>query len=162
MKILYLDFDGVLHHEDVYFHQERGIYMNEPGHSLFEWMPILDELLAPHPDVKIILSTSWVPQKSFDYAKRQLSATLQKRVIGSTFNSTMSRYERNMTPRGVQIQEDVLRRSVQRWFAIDDDTVYWPEKCLENLVATDGALGINDVRAQDAIRAQLRRLAKMP
>lgn len=57
-KIIYLDYDGVLHDEQVFFHPKRGIYMKTPDRILFEWMSILDELLRPHPDVKIVLSTS--------------------------------------------------------------------------------------------------------
>ncbi len=35
--LLYLDFDGVLHHEAVYVSSKRGIYIREPGFELFEW-----------------------------------------------------------------------------------------------------------------------------
>ena len=63
--ILYLDFDGVLHHESVYFNK-KGPYIktNSAGwgqcpYVLFQYAPLLVELLAPYPAVKIVLSTSW-------------------------------------------------------------------------------------------------------
>lgn len=60
-------------------------------------------------------------------------------------------------PRGVQIADDVFRRGPQSWFAIDDDVMGWPEWCRNNLIRTDGALGISDLTIQDAIRKFLER-----
>jgi hypothetical protein len=157
-RILYLDYDGVLHDEEVFFHPRRGIYMNTPGRILFEWMPILDELLMPHPGVKIVLSTSWVRARDFSFAKKQLSLELQKRVIGATFhNRIMRKEEFVLKPRGVQIAEDVYRRGPQSWFAIDDDHIGWPAWCRDNLIQTDGARGISDLWIQKAIQVMLER-----
>lgn len=157
-KILYLDLDGVLHDEQVYFHPRRGIYMDTPGRTLFEWMPILEQLLGPFPEVKIVLSTSWVRVRSFHFAKKQLSPALQAQVIGATFHSRFMREEEFvLLPRGVQIAEDVYRRGPQSWFAIDDDHLGWPSWCRDNLIRTDGAHGISDPEIQDAIRKMLER-----
>jgi hypothetical protein len=157
-KILYLDFDGVLHDEEVFFHPRRGIYMNTPGRTLFEWMPILEELLIPHPDVAIVLSTSWVRIKNFSYAKKQLSAVLQERVIGATFhNREMRKVEFVLKPRGVQIADDVFLRGPTAWFAIDDDHLGWPGWCRDNLIRTEGTSGISDPSIQEAIRIMLER-----
>lgn len=158
-KILYLDFDGVLHDEEVYFHPKRGIYIKTVGRTLFEWMPILDELLAPHPEVRIVLSTSWVRVRSFQFAKRQLSRTLQEKIIGATFHKHhMPEEQFSYLPRGVQIANDVRRRSPSAWFAIDDEHLGWPEWCRDNLIQTNGAIGISDPTIQFAIRVMLERL----
>lgn len=157
-RVLYLDFDGVLHDQEVYFHPRRGIYIDTPNRMLFEWMPILDELLKPHPDVRIVLSTSWVRIRSFDFARKQLSPTLQERVIGATFHHRYMRRESfALLPRGEQIAEDVFRRGPQSWFAVDDDAMYWPEWCRDNLIKADGAYGISAPKIQDAIRIMLER-----
>jgi hypothetical protein len=157
-RILYLDYDGVLHDEEVFFHPRRGIYMNAPGHVLFEWMPILDVLLMPHPDVKIVLSTSLERARDFRFAKKQLGLELQKRVIGATFHNRIMRKEEFVSkPRGVQIADDVFRRGPQSWFAIDDDHLGWPAWCRDNLIRTDGAHGISEPWIQEAIRVMLER-----
>lgn len=157
-KICYLDYDGVVHDQEVYWHPKRGIYMRTPGRTLFEWMPILDELLAPHPDVRIVLSTSWVHVRSFNFAKKQLTPSLQERVIGATFhNREMRKGEFLMLPRGVQIVQDVHRRAPQTWFAIDDEHLGWPVWCRDNLIQTDGTRGISDPAIQEAIRKMLER-----
>lgn len=159
MRILYLDFDGCLHDGEVYFHPQRGIYIETPGCVLFEWMHILDALLAPHPDVRIVLSTSWVRIRSYSFARKQLTPALQKRVIGATFHHRfMDSRSFSYLPRGVQIEEDVFRRGCQAWFAIDDDVVYWPEWSRDNLILTDSSRGISDPKIQNAIRIMLERL----
>jgi hypothetical protein len=63
--ILFLDFDGVLHPNDVYLVDERPVMGNADGHegrdSLFCFAPLLADALQNRPDVTIVLSTSWVP-----------------------------------------------------------------------------------------------------
>ena len=157
-RILYLDYDGVGHDEEVYRHPKRGIYIAKPGRRLFEWMPVLVDLLAPHPDVKIVLSTSWVRMLGFDRARSYLPPALQERVIGATFhNRHMRKDEFIHLPRGQQIAQDVFRRAPQSWFAIDDDHIGWPEWCRDNLIRTDGARGLSDPFIQYAIATMLER-----
>lgn len=158
-KVLYLDFDGVLHHENVLTHPYRGIYIAAPGRELFEWMPILEELLAPHPDVAIVLSTSWVLGRSFDFAKSRLSSSLQKRVIGATFNHRLIRKDEfSLLSRGQQVAEDVYRRNPKSWFAIDDEYLGWPEWAKDRLILTTGFAGISHPDIQYAIEVMLKRM----
>lgn len=155
--IIYLDFDGVLHDEDVIFTRKSGIQMRTPGRTLFEWMPILEELLAPHPDVKIVLSTSWVRVTSFNRALYRLSEPLRERVIGATYHKgLMDTHSFSQMPRGLQIWGDVLRRKPDDWFAIDDDYFGWPTWCRDKLIQTDDRLGISDPAIQAAIRERLQ------
>ncbi len=45
--VLYLDLDGVVHHEQVLWHPRKGIYMNPletNGHFLFEWLEVAKSL----------------------------------------------------------------------------------------------------------------------
>lgn len=155
-KVLYLDFDGVLHDGEVYWHIKRGIYMKTPGRQLFEWMAILEELLAPYPEVKIVLSTSWVRARNFNFARSKLSPALQRRVIGATFHKREMRgADFDLLSRGAQVVRDVGRRQPKKWFAVDDDTKDWPRGYIRHLVATDSAVGISDPVVQAAIRTQL-------
>jgi hypothetical protein len=134
--------------------------MRTPGRILFEWSPVLEELLRPHPEVKIVLSTSWVRVKSFDFARKQLSAELQSRVVGATFHRRqMSRFEFDNQSRGAQIFSDVRRRSPATWFAIDNDDEAWPAHCREHLIKTDDRFGLSDPKVQATIQKRLEALA---
>lgn len=157
-KILYLDFDGVLHDERVYFHPRRGIYVATPGRVLFEWMPILERLLAPYPDVRIVLSTSWARVRSVSFVKKNLSPALQERVIGTTFQHYgIEKNACSAIPRGLQVTQDMHRRAPAAWFAIDDDSLGWPAWSRDNLIRTNGVRGISDPDIQQAIQAMLER-----
>ena len=159
LKLCYLDFDGVLHPEAVFQSPTRGIYIGTAGHALFEWQPILEELLTPHPDVKIVLSTSWVRARSYEFAKSQLTPALQSKVIGATFhNRHIRKDEFDLMSRGAQVESDVLRRRPASWFAIDDDGEGWPLACQQKLVLTDGNLGLSDPEVQAKILAVLAAL----
>lgn len=159
-KILYLDFDGVLHDKEVYLHKKCGTDINTLGRTLFEWMHILEELLSPYPDVSIVLSTSWVSERDYAFARKQLSPALQARVIGATFHSRiMQKEEFARTPRGLQIIEDVHRRSPAAWFALDDDNLGWADFCLDKLIQTNGRSGISAPAIQASIRRMLERFA---
>jgi hypothetical protein len=151
-RIIYLDFDGVLHDEEVYWDIKRGIYLRTRGRTLFEWAPILEKLLETHGDVRIVLSTSWVPMKSFIYARKQLIHSLGSRVIGSTFHTRYMRRDEFMNmPRGVQIAQDVHRRRPGSWIAVDDDDANWPSSLRKHLIRTDGGTGLNSPEIQCAI-----------
>ncbi|WP_293779735.1 HAD domain-containing protein [uncultured Oxalicibacterium sp.] len=162
-RLIFLDFDGCLHPDSVYMHPKKGIYLREPGHHLFEWEPILVELLCDHPNVGIVLSTSWVSRKSYSYAKSQLSPELQKRIIGATFHNRHTDKEHfAQISRASQIFSDISRRGIKEddWIAIDDDAEGWPFMYSRNLIRTNGATGISDPAVQEEIKTWLAKWGK--
>lgn len=83
--VLYLDFDGVLHHENALWHPKRGAYLcAPPGHRLFQHVELLTEILEPYPELLIVLSTSWVLRYGYSGASKRLPEALRRRVVGST------------------------------------------------------------------------------
>jgi hypothetical protein len=153
LRVCVLDFDGVLHDDAVYCSPDRGMYLDTPGRVLFEWMPILDELLAPYPELRVVLSTSWVRAKGLPFATSRLSPSLRSRVVGATFdNRLIQKAEFDLLPRGLQVWQDIERRAPVGWFAIDNDAAGWPQNCLDRLVLTEDRLGLSDIRVQVAVR----------
>lgn len=159
-RFIFLDLDGALHHSEVYVHPKKGIYIRAIGFTLFQWMPILEDLLEPYPKVGIILSTSWVKVKGFSFTKDKLSPLLQERVVGATFHKGhMDKELFSEMTRASQILGDVSRRGLDEedWIAIDDDAEGWPFMYARNLVRTEGAVGISDPEVQAEIKAWLAR-----
>jgi hypothetical protein len=143
-RVLYLDFDGVLHPENVWRRPGAGPYVaTPPGHRVFELAPLLAQALEPYPDLRIVLATSWVRVLSFTQAARRLPAGLRARVIGATYHSRMEAAAFLEMPRGVQILADVSRRRPAAWLALDDDTEGWPPLYRAHLVRTHAVLGIS-------------------
>jgi hypothetical protein len=141
--VLYLDYDGVLHHENVLWHPRRGVYAGPPGFVLFEHALLLEELLEPFPKVRIVLSTSWVRVFSFSRALERLPQGLRQRTIGATFHSQMDQEIFASKPRGRQVMEDVARRSPKAWLALDDTDEGWPAEIRDRVLITDECLGIS-------------------
>jgi len=155
IPVCILDYDGVLHHDAVYYRPGEGIFMNEPGHELFEWSAILAELLEPYPEVKIVLSTSWARMRGYEYARAALPEPLRSRVVGATFNnSDIQKLDFDFMSRGVQVQWYVRRRGLKRWFAIDDDVDGWAQGD-GRLVRTQSHLGLSETTVQEEVRRAL-------
>lgn len=146
--LLFLDYDGVLHPDDVFLMKDGRVELRADG-SLFMWASILVELISDL-DVQVVLSTSWVRHLGFKRARKALPKQLSSKVVGATWHSAMklsgsghilwdqqSRYE--------QI-DSYLRRlsSKQNWVAIDDDAAGWPDDKNEHLVLADPRLGLSD------------------
>src|SRR5258708_21100406 len=74
-----------VHHEAVLWHPRRGIYMSPyqaSEHSLFEWLPLLQEELAPYPQVAIVLSSTWGIRPGYAKTLQLLPKELRARFIG--------------------------------------------------------------------------------
>jgi hypothetical protein len=85
--LLYLDFDGVLHPADVWWNSRLGPHIRSPeGHTIFEHSHLLAEALRAVPDVRIVLSTSWVWRYGLAKTTKDLPPELRSRVIGATWN----------------------------------------------------------------------------
>ncbi|KWU23361.1 HAD domain-containing protein [Burkholderia cenocepacia] len=154
-SVLYLDFDGVLHPNEVY-QTKKGIVLRAPGHNLFEHAPIIERLLTPYPDVRIVLSTSWVLAKGFSFARDQLPEALRSRVIGATFHRQyMRRDEFVCMSRGMQVYSDSTRRGAGGWIALDDDSVGWPKANLHQLVFCEEDVGLGSEDTQRELVEQL-------
>eukprot|EP01037_Dinobryon_pediforme_P012453 gene12453-12540_t len=142
--VLYLDFDGVLHHENCFWHPRRGAYLDAPpGYMLFQHAELLSTLLAPYPQVEIVLSTSWVRRYGCSDTAKRLPRPLRARVIGATFHTRMNERDFVELSRGQQVLGDVMRRQPKRWLALDDDPDGWTLECLPNFLQTDEREGIN-------------------
>lgn len=153
--VLYLDFDGVLHHEDVWFHPRRGVYIRTPGYRLFEHVPLLEAALAPFPEVKIVLSTSWVRYRRFSDSAKRLGPVLREKVIGATYHTRMNRQGFESLPRGIQVLNDVARRRPKSWVALDDDLENWIPEYRDYLIHCDNVLGLSAPGVLDALKTRL-------
>ena len=84
--VLYLDYDGVVHPDEVYLDAHNRIYLRGES-TLFEHAALLEATLAPYPQLRIVLSTSWVRMKGFDRACKRLHQALRERILGATWHS---------------------------------------------------------------------------
>jgi hypothetical protein len=140
---LYLDYDGILHPADVRVTKAEPrrprVYQGNRAtdRPLLEHAALLERVLAPFPDVKIILSTSWVRVLGYEFALQQLPLALRERVIGTVWQGFL--LEHPPRSRYDAIQTDANTRGLQRWLALDDDVEGWPEEERYRLIAPNNS-----------------------
>jgi hypothetical protein len=160
IDVLYLDFDGVLHPQDVRMDGGVPYVRSPPGHGILENAPVLQGLLTPYPNLNIVLSTTWVRRFGYRGAVRYLHPELQRRCIGATWHRGMGRYRFDFMTRGEQVLDDVKRRGSISWLAIDDNTEGWGVAESSHLIATDPILGLGQSAAIEKLAAALTRFAE--
>lgn len=170
-KLLFLDYDGPLHPYEVDIVRKKGAVLTTKGHSLFENVPILEEIVNKYPDLEIVLSTSWVRVMGFSKAKRRLSEALKSKVIGATWHSSLKSFVESepyssgygldyfsRITRFQQIYRFVINHRVNSWVALDDDDYGWDSDLLDNLVKCDSMTGLSDLKCQQDLMNKLELL----
>lgn len=159
--VLYLDFDGVLHHENVRIAHKGGPYIQAPErYRLFQHAELLATLLAPHPEVLIVLSTSWAVRYGVATSASRLPESLQDRIVGGTFHSRHMRLnEFTELHRGQQVTADVARRQPRNWLALDDDTDGWGSNAAHH-ISTHMYEGISDPEVLAELKKKLEAMCK--
>jgi hypothetical protein len=134
MRVLFLDFDGVLH---------AGPNVQATT-SHWCWLPELVRVLARHADVRIVVHSSWRVDYDLDEL-RELLGRLGERVVG-------------VTPLGERLEsiEKWLEThaEVQTYRIIDDDEADFYRRPAE-LILCDPAMGLTDPRASERLMAWL-------
>lgn len=161
--ILFLDFDGVLHPDSTYLIKGRPVLRAEG--RLFMWSSSLVEVLHPYPELRIVLSTSWVRALGYGRARKALPEPLRDRVVGATWHSSMGKSHFSGSrlastwwdeaTRYEQIARYVERAHLKNWVAIDDHGEFWAKEHVENLILTDSSQGISSPHAQALLQARL-------
>lgn len=162
--ILFLDFDGVLHPDEVYLGRQ-GPELKANG-ALFMWVPILALILDEFPTVSLVLSTSWVRHLGHKRAAGYLPQELRQRVIGATWHSSMAKpwtddNQWDGRTRYHQIARYAARAHLQHWLALDDDVDGWRKDSAVNLVACCPNTGISSAEIQSELQVRLRELTSI-
>lgn len=139
-RVIFLDFDGVLH----------PAYVTPWSSNRFEYLPDLERLLSPWPDVRIVVHSSWRVDHSVEQL-RTLLGLLGSRVIG-------------VTPR-LQREDSILAAVGQLghggrrldWCVLDDAPEEFAKLDKTRLIVCDPNAGISALRVQDAVRDWLER-----
>lgn len=145
--ILFLDFDGVLHSDDVYL--DSGLPELRGDGSLMMHAPILEKILESKPKVEIVLSTSWAMAFGLNKCLDYLPKSIASRVIGSTLEGDPRLFK--SIPRYYQIELYTIRNDLKKWVAIDDlfsGQQAWPDDLKDHFVLTESDKGLSCINVQ--------------
>ncbi len=156
-----LDFDGTLHAGQALLDDE-GLIALDSGRPLFEFAPLLVEMLKPYPTVEIVLTTSWLQTLPVDTVISYLPPELAQRVVDTTKDiKPRLSYERSGAGRTDVIVSYTYGKRLKNWLAIDD-SVYGASmfgrefgELAHHFLLLDSARGIGDDSALQRIRQWL-------
>ena len=132
-KILFLDFDGVLHPD---------------GIALFSKLDLFERYLLKMPGVDIVISSTWREDHSLTALKNYFPASIRNQIIGVT-PVLDDGYECAGRQREIQAYLDRagLNKDNCAWVALDDIALFfeadWP-----HLILTDASSGFTDANGR--------------
>jgi hypothetical protein len=143
VTLIFLDFDGVMHPAGC--HPERHFCQRD----LFE------QVIREHPDVRIVITSTWRQAYPMPELKRFFSPDIAERIIGKT---PTHEDEGDDHARYLEIKKVLQNPKVAgaRWIAIDDSDFEFPEGC-PNLLLCGSDRGFDDEASRE-LRARLRAL----
>lgn len=155
---IFLGFDRTLHRGRGIMH--AGVVHLDSRREVFEFAPLLVELLSPYSNVDIVLATRWLQRLTFDEAVFCLPPELAWRVVGATSTSCSKlSYPHNVLGRRNVIEAYAFGRRLKSWLVIGDENAYqlgYKYGCpIDHFLPLDPELGISDVKAYDYIRSWL-------
>lgn len=150
--ILFIDFDGVFHPDDVWMIPGQGIVLRNAGRRLFDRAPLLAATLACFPAWRVVLSTSWVRVHGYMNTMQRLPEAVQDRVIGATWHADLQQRDWLVWSRYQQIHHYARHHQVANWLALDDDTRGWPPKERHRLISPQPQVGLTPIDVELLVR----------
>lgn len=147
MRVIFLEVDGVLHPASaaIRFSLAGSVKTNAQELWLFRWAWILEDLLAPYPDVGLIIHSGWrlfLPENEL----QGLLGPVARRYLGST-------------PRGARwdsISSVLAASDIDDYLILDVFTNEYPVG-LDRLVVCDPVAGLKELRVQAMLKDWLGR-----
>lgn len=132
-KVLFLDFDGVLHATS-----GRGASMRE-----FVWLPVLKGLIEGREDIRIVVHAAYRRSSSPEFLRTRLG--LGNDVFVGVTEPTLDRWE--------SIQAWIRGQPwIESFRILDDQASEFPRPAPAELILCDGRRGLSDQRVQNELR----------
>jgi hypothetical protein len=137
-----------------------GVVHLDTRRQVFEFAPLLVELLSPYPHVNIVLTTRWLQRLTLDEVVFCLPPELAWRVVGAIQDSGKKlSYPQGAIGERNFIVSYAYRRRLKTWLVIGDENPcpleYKFSEPVEHFLLLDPARGISDVKAYEFIQRWL-------
>ena len=135
-KIIFLDFDGVLHPDGV---------------AKFSRLPVLERFLVEMPDAEVVVSSTWREDHTLDQLRDIFSPPLRSRITGVT-PSLDDGYDLGGRQSEIltYLANEGLSDTNCCWIALDDNAMFFEDSC-QNLVLTDSSIGFTEQEGEQLI-----------
>ena len=109
-KVLFLDFDGVLH-------------PTTHGSALLSQLPLLESVLEGR-DYSMVISSSWRFHMEMEDLEKHFSFSVQNKIVGVTGDAYIGAYARFH-----EINAYAMQNGITNWRALDDSYWEFPQGC---------------------------------
>ncbi|MFM0347302.1 HAD domain-containing protein [Paraburkholderia sp. RL17-347-BIC-D] len=155
-QVLFLDIDGVLHRGNSYIAGNRIVSSAPARIQLFEYLPVLCDLLDLYPQVEVVLSSDWAYRFGIEPTRNMLpESLLRNRVTEATYQGC--EFDEMLWPtvtRGAQVLDYVRRHSLDQWLAVDDRRDGF-DACRDRLVHCQTDVGLGDAAVVALFQSRL-------
>jgi hypothetical protein len=146
MRVVFCGFDGVLHPQ-----RAADVPFGAVPARLFEWVDVLEALLAPHDDAFVVVHSRWRHEWT-DAELARCLPTLGSRLLGSVPKG----------PRYPAICQWLARNpSVRSYRILDDEAKEFPDPPPSQLVLCHPDTGLYDWRVRQQVREWLHGVEMM-
>lgn len=133
-KILFLDFDGVLHGQH---------------DTPLARLPLLEQYLAAMPALDVVISSTWREAYPFERLQGIFSAALRQRIIGVT-PVLDTRFQTGGRQREIEAFLQAHGWGDVAWVALDDMLSFFDPGC-KNLIHVDSRHGLGAAEGQQLL-----------
>lgn len=140
--ILFLDFDGVLH----------SFLAPKDSSHLFENRDRLEGVLRDHPNVQIVISSTWRENHSLEELAALFSLDIRSRIVGVLPVIEIRSLADMENIRFKEISLYLNGRS-DRWVALDDDLDLFPKDCVNLIQCIDGFGNVEEEKLRNFLTA---------
>ncbi|MDR8401856.1 HAD domain-containing protein [Paraburkholderia sp. USG1] len=152
---LFLNFGGVLNVGHGLVDDRRNVTLDS-GRGLIEFAPYLADVLAPWPQVQIIVTTSWLQTLGAERTIGLLPEQLRRRVVGTTLGTPPRLSEiSNGSAKAMTVIRHAVRHGLTTWLAIDDEAWGVPSDFEQHFLHTDSDTALGAPRARQQLREWL-------
>jgi hypothetical protein len=147
--VIFFDIPGVLHPWALSDAEAFHDVVAQDELPKLRFSQVLRDVLAHREEVALVLTNGHRYEYSLHAFKKLLGPGLGDRLIGLTPDLK--------APRSAEIAHYVAVNVINRWIAIDDETVAWPPGMHERVVRTDSREGLGDAAAVARLNELLAR-----
>jgi hypothetical protein len=156
---IYLNFDGVLHPDQLLYEQGCAPSLLTSEHSALEYAGCLVAALESHLDAAIVLNTWWTFYLGFDACIEMLPAALAARVIGSTVQHA-STYDQ-IPVRYREVERYIARRRHQAFLIVDHANARYSRDLNPYLLLLDPLEGLSNPTTCRSLKRRIELLEKL-
>ncbi|MFL9900020.1 HAD domain-containing protein [Paraburkholderia fungorum] len=152
---IYLNFDGALHVGKALV-EKSGQVVLDTARTLFEFAPLLGDLLEPYPRAQIVLTAAWLKFMQTGEINGHLPSYLVRRIVTCSYYSPCDLLcVSGGTARPDEMIGHACSNAIDTWLVLHDGTFAVPANNLEHFLLVQSTTGLGSLAARRRLQSWL-------